>query len=50
MTRQTTGTGIGLSLVKQLVTSMGGDIIVKNVEPGVQFAISFNTVIEQSNR
>jgi signal transduction histidine kinase len=47
MTRQTTGTGIGLSLVKQLVTSMGGDIIVKNVEPGVQFAISFNAVIEQ---
>jgi signal transduction histidine kinase len=47
MTRQTTGTGIGLSLVKQLVTSMGGDVIVKNVEPGVQFAISFNTAIEQ---
>ena len=42
MTRQTTGTGIGLSLVKQLVTSMNGNITVKNVEPGVQFSISLN--------
>jgi two-component system phosphate regulon sensor histidine kinase PhoR len=31
MTRQTTGTGIRLSLVKQRVTSMDGDITVKNI-------------------
>jgi len=41
MTRQTSGTGIGLALVHQLVNSMGGRIRVENVNPGVLFSMTF---------
>lgn len=41
LTRETTGTGIGLSLVQQMVTNMKGNITVKNVNPGARFTISF---------
>lgn len=44
LTRETVGTGIGLSLVKQLVKSMQGEIDVVNKEPGVEFQITFNVV------
>ncbi|MFK5914846.1 MAG: ATP-binding protein [Woeseiaceae bacterium] len=44
LTRETVGTGIGLSLVKQLVTSMYGEIEIHNKEPGVEFIITFNKV------
>ena len=36
LTRDTVGTGIGLSLVHQMVTSMGGKVSVKNREPSAQ--------------
>ena len=42
LTRETVGTGIGLSLVKQLVTSMQGKIDVINLEPGIEFQLTFN--------
>ena len=41
LTRETTGTGIGLSLVKQMVTNMQGNVSVENKEPGAAFTISF---------
>ena len=41
LTRETVGTGIGLSLVHQLVESMGGHIDVVNVEPGAEFRVRF---------
>ncbi len=44
LTRDTVGTGIGLSLVKQLVNSMQGEIDVVNKEPGVEFQITFNAI------
>ena len=37
-----TRNNIGLSLVKQLVTSMHGKIDVVNKEPGIEFQITFN--------
>lgn len=43
LTRETVGTGIGLSLVKQLVTSMHGKIDAVNMEPGIEFQITFTT-------
>lgn len=43
LTRETVGTGIGLSLVKQLVNSMHAKIDVINKEPGIEFQITFNT-------
>ena len=41
LTRETTGTGIGLSLVQQMVTSMGGTVSVRNVNPGAAFSVTF---------
>jgi len=41
LTRETAGTGIGLALVSQLVSAMNGEVDVVNVEPGVEFRISF---------
>lgn len=44
LTRETVGTGIGLSLVKQLVKSMQGKIDVVSKDPGVEFQITFTTI------
>ena len=44
LTRETVGTGIGLSLVKQLVNAMQGKIDVINKEPGIEFQLTFNTL------
>ncbi|MDH5353042.1 MAG: HAMP domain-containing histidine kinase [Gammaproteobacteria bacterium] len=44
LTRETVGTGIGLALVHQLVTGMGGEVDVVNCEPGVEFRIGFVVV------
>jgi signal transduction histidine kinase len=38
-TRETSGTGIGLSLVAQLVSAMDGEIDVVNCEPGAEFSL-----------
>jgi signal transduction histidine kinase len=43
LTRTTAGTGIGLALVKQLVTAMSGRIDVKNQNPGAEFRLTFPT-------
>ena len=40
LTRETVGTGIGLALVNQLVTSMNGKVDVLNREPGAEFRIT----------
>lgn len=45
LTRETVGTGIGLSLVQQLASAMGGDADVVNCDPGAEFRVSF-TVVE----
>lgn len=44
LTRETVGTGIGLSLVQQLVSSMHGKIDIINQEPGTEFQITFKTI------
>lgn len=41
LTRETIGTGIGLALVHQMVTGMGGEVDVVNCEPGVEFRMRF---------
>lgn len=42
LTRETVGTGIGLSLVQQLTQAMNGKIDVVNREPGAEFRIVFS--------
>ena len=44
LTRETVGTGIGLSLVQQLVRSMHGKIDIINKEPGAEFQITFKSI------
>jgi len=41
LTRTTAGTGIGLALVNQLVTAMGGRVDVVNRDPGAEFRLEF---------
>jgi signal transduction histidine kinase len=41
LTRETVGTGIGLSLVRQLAVAMGGRVEVCNREPGAEFTVLF---------
>jgi signal transduction histidine kinase len=43
MTRTTSGTGIGLSLVKLLADSMGAQVDVRNSHPGTEFSISLKS-------
>ena len=42
LTRETTGTGIGLALVHQLATAMGGAVDVRNRHPGAEFSVTFS--------
>ncbi len=44
LTRETTGTGIGLALVHQLATVMNGKVDVVNREPGAEFRVVFPVV------
>lgn len=39
LTRETVGTGIGLAIVHQLTTAMGGEVDVRNRKPGAEFGI-----------
>ena len=41
LTRRTTGTGIGLALVKQLAQQIGAEVKVMNHSPGVEFKLVF---------
>ena len=41
LTRETAGTGIGLSLVNQLMREMNGNIDVQNANPGARFILVF---------
>jgi two-component system, OmpR family, phosphate regulon sensor histidine kinase PhoR len=40
LTRKTSGTGIGLALIKELVTAMRGEIDLKNANPGAEFSFT----------
>jgi signal transduction histidine kinase len=43
LTRETVGTGIGLAIVHQLTTAMGGTVNARNCQPGAEFAVTFPT-------
>lgn len=43
LTRQSSGTGIGLALVRQLATAMGGEINVIDRDPGAEFRLELNS-------
>lgn len=44
LTRETIGTGIGLSLVNQLIREMDASIDVENANPGARFVLSFQSI------
>lgn len=44
LTRKTQGTGIGLSLVKELVESMSGVVKFRNTDPGTEFTVQLPLV------
>lgn len=44
LTREVTGTGIGLALVKELAFTMGAKIEANNRQPGVEFVLGFSAV------
>ena len=44
LTRTTSGTGIGLSLVKMLADSMGAEVDVRNCQPGTEFTVRLKGV------
>jgi signal transduction histidine kinase len=44
LTRETTGTGIGLALVAELTAAMGGTVNVRNCQPGAEFTVTFPRV------
>lgn len=41
LTRETVGTGIGLSLVRELANGMGASVDVRNGDPGAEFAVKW---------
>jgi signal transduction histidine kinase len=41
LTRETVGTGIGLALVQELTSAMGGAVDVRNCNPGAEFTVTF---------
>ena len=41
LTRETVGTGIGLALVHELTSAMGGSVDVRNCDPGAEFTVAF---------
>jgi signal transduction histidine kinase len=41
LTRETVGTGIGLAIVYQLTTAMGGSVDLVNVDPGAEFRVTW---------
>jgi signal transduction histidine kinase len=47
LTRETVGTGIGLTLVPQLISAMHGKIDVVNREPGAEFRVTLPGVPAQ---
>jgi len=44
LTRETVGTGIGLAIVYQLTTAMGGSVDLVNVDPGAEFRITYQAM------
>lgn len=48
LTRETSGTGIGLALVAELAREMDAEISVRNAQPGAEFCIVFKTIDEES--
>ena len=44
LTRETVGTGIGLAIVYQLTTAMGGSVDLVNVDPGAEFRVNWQAI------
>jgi signal transduction histidine kinase len=44
LTRETVGTGIGLAIVYQLTTAMGGSVDLVNVDPGAEFRVTYQAM------
>ena len=44
LTRETVGTGIGLAIVYQLATAMGGSVDLVNVDPGAEFRVTWQAM------
>ena len=44
LTRETVGTGIGLAIVYQLTTTMGGSVDLVNVDPGAEFRVTWQAM------